>query len=312
MYLFNQGITAANGVVSQWNDQSGNGRHLVQATAANRMLNGSKGANVFTGASGTNWSGSGTGPYTHTAGSVVALSASVLTVGARYIVSITIASRTVGSVTPSAGSTDGTALSANAKTSQVLLCADTTAAAFTPSSDFDGSVTATFQLITADGTVSGDGIQRFLKTASFPFDQPVTIFIVFKQNTWVANRYVFDGNAAVSGALFQVTSSPNLKAYAGDNGADTAELALNTYGVVMVIFDHDNNLNLVQVNNGTPATDTTFGTNDMDGFTLARPGAGTSYGDCTYLEAIPYPFAYTATQRDYMWRYAQRKFVDFL
>lgn len=45
------GITSAAGAVSQWNDQSGNGRHLVQATGANQPGLQADGSILFNGSS---------------------------------------------------------------------------------------------------------------------------------------------------------------------------------------------------------------------------------------------------------------------
>lgn len=48
-YRFNHGITEAGAGVSQWDDQSGNGRHLLQATDTNRPAKQADGSILFDG-----------------------------------------------------------------------------------------------------------------------------------------------------------------------------------------------------------------------------------------------------------------------
>lgn len=48
-FMFNTGITSATSLVSQWNDQSGNGRHLKQATGTNQPTVQADGSILFDG-----------------------------------------------------------------------------------------------------------------------------------------------------------------------------------------------------------------------------------------------------------------------
>jgi hypothetical protein len=48
-FRFGQGIASAGGLVSQWNDQSGNSRHLVQATGTNQPALNANGSILFDG-----------------------------------------------------------------------------------------------------------------------------------------------------------------------------------------------------------------------------------------------------------------------
>jgi hypothetical protein len=93
--------------------------------------------------SGTSWSGSGLGPYTHTAGDTTDLANAVLIAGNRYLVTYAVSGRTAGTVTCKAGATAGTARSADGTYTDELSCAGSTSQIFTPSSDFNGAVTVT-------------------------------------------------------------------------------------------------------------------------------------------------------------------------
>lgn len=95
------------------------------------------------GASGTNWA-LVSGAWTHTAGSAVDLVLpSIVTIGQRYLARYTITGRTAGSVTAKAGSsgTGGATNAANGTFAEEGICVGSTSFIFTPSSDFNGTVT---------------------------------------------------------------------------------------------------------------------------------------------------------------------------
>ncbi len=100
-----------------------------------------------TSCSGTNWSGSGHGPYTHSAGSTAALACtppSSVTNGANYQIEFTTASVTAGSVIPNVGGAGATAESIydnETNQFQVINAGASGAISFVPTTDFVGSVT---------------------------------------------------------------------------------------------------------------------------------------------------------------------------
>lgn len=289
-------FTRASGLIQTWADQSGNGNDLTQATAANRPIDGSVGSNLFTGASGTNWAGSGNGPYTHTAGSTVDLAADVLTVGTIYLVEITVASRTAGSVTPKAGTAAGSAVSANGTTTEVLTAAGNTSAIFTPTSDFDGSVTANFKAITQDGTVYCDAIQRYLK-ATFTIDAPYSIYILYRSVTWGANDYIFDGGVANRLIFRQNPTTPNLQLADGLGiaVATNTELAVGDYGVAFA--SRSGTTGTLQINNNAPQSGSLTGSSSMAGFTLGGNANGGNLSNIQAKEIIIYSAAHDAATR---------------
>jgi hypothetical protein len=109
---------------------------------------GQLGAELTTTGSGTNWSGSGfaTG-YTHTTGSVVALTTSLAAViGNCYQIAVTVTGRTAGSTTidyggfslPNIGSSQTQSIKATA----------TTSLSITPTTDFDGTIVLSVKVVT--------------------------------------------------------------------------------------------------------------------------------------------------------------------
>ena len=94
--------------------------------------------------SGTNWAGSGLGPYTHSSGSVVALTASgctALVAGQSYLVTYTQVAGGAANVTPSFGGLSGSAQSASGTYTQYGTATSTTTVAFTPVTGFTGTIT---------------------------------------------------------------------------------------------------------------------------------------------------------------------------
>jgi len=88
---------------------------------------------------GANWAGAGLGPYLHTAGATNDLAQAVLIAGNRYVTGYTVSGRTAGTVTHKQGTAAGTTRSADGTYSDELT-AQSTAAIWTPSNDFDGAV----------------------------------------------------------------------------------------------------------------------------------------------------------------------------
>jgi hypothetical protein len=93
--------------------------------------------------SGTNWSGSGLGPYTHTSGTtaLTAAGCTALVAGQSYLLTYSMTAGGGGTVTPSFGGLTGSAQSTTATFTQYGTATATTAIAFTPTTGFTGTVT---------------------------------------------------------------------------------------------------------------------------------------------------------------------------
>jgi len=137
----------------------------------------------------------------------------------------------------------------------------------------------------ADGSILFDGVDNFLKADAFTFIQPEAIYLLAKQVTWVANRYLFDGNTSFTGSIWQNGTSPELKAYAGTNSAVNAGLPVDTYGVMCVVFDGASSL--FQIDNNSPITGD-FGASNLSGFTLGSRGDGANNSTLQIKELIAF------------------------
>lgn len=110
---------------------------------------GQLGAELTTTGSGTNWTGTGfsTG-YTHTTGSVVALTTSLAAVSSTsYQLTYTITGRTAGSVVIAYGGFTSGNITATGTTS--IRATATTSFSVTPTTDFDGTIVMSIKAITA-------------------------------------------------------------------------------------------------------------------------------------------------------------------
>lgn len=126
------------------------------------------------------------------------------------------------------------------------------------------------------GTIRFDGVDNFLKSAAFTWNQPEFIYMLIKQITWTSLDRLFDGNVTNGGALFQYPDTPKLRIYAGGSGipTDGVSLTLDTWAIIRVLFNGA--ASKLIVDNNTPGTGDP-GANNMGGFTLGARGAANSY-----------------------------------
>jgi len=116
-----------------------------------------------------------------------------------------------------------------------------------------------------------DGVDHFMETAGFTLNQPFTRFILFKQITWTANRYIGDGASEDVTYIYQSGVSPNLKFGAGGSELSNNGLVLDTYGVLTIIGDGASSA--IIVNDGTPVTGNA-GAGNPGGLALGSNGIG--------------------------------------
>jgi hypothetical protein len=119
-----------------------------------------------------------------------------------------------------------------------------------------------------------DGVDDFMKTAAFTWNQPETLYLVINQKAGFNSRYAFDGFTINKGILSTLQGQPIINIYAGSWSSPNSNLAINTFGIVRILF-YGGTSKLV-VNNTTPIVGNT-GLNNMGGFTLGSAGNGTTY-----------------------------------
>lgn len=155
----------------------------------------------------------------------------------------------------------------------------------------------------ADGSILFDGVNDFLKAVGFTWVQPETVYLRMKQVTWTDTRTLFDGNAANSGRVGQVTVTPTISMRSGGVPvADNTDLVVDVYAAMAVIFNGASSL--LQINNNTPTTGSPGGAN-MSGFTLGAHGANGVFSNIQVKEVIGYSTAHDAVTRAKVIAYLQ-------
>lgn len=141
-----------------------------------------------------------------------------------------------------------------------------------------------------------DGGNKYVKATAFTLNQPLSIYALMQQVTWVDGDVFTDGDTISSVVIYQSpTSSPNIRLYAGTNAATNSGLALNTDAVIIGVFNGASSL--LQVNR-TTATTGDAGAQNAGGFTLGSGGDGTLPSNIQVKEVIVYDTAHNAVDRE--------------
>jgi len=145
----------------------------------------------------------------------------------------------------------------------------------------------------------------FLRTAPFTYSQPEFIYIVCKQITWTLYGNMFDGNTNALGEVSQQATTHRLLAYAGSVSAQSNDLALDTWGIVRVLFYGANSKFIIDAN--TPITGN-FGASNMGAITIASAANGTSPGNFQYKELIFRNSSDSADDEANIYKYLKAKY----
>ena len=140
---------------------------------------------------------------------------------------------------------------------------------------------------TAPRSLVFDGVSDKMLATIAGLQQPTTALLKGTQITWLSTDRIFDGLTGNSGGLYQVGTSPTLRAAAGVQlGTGLTGEALDTTQIYSVVFDGVNSR--VQVGHNPPVTGDA-GANDMGGLTLAAFGGGaSSFGNIEVTDVLIY------------------------
>ena len=128
-----------------------------------------------------------------------------------------------------------------------------------------------------------DGTNDYLKSGSIAVYRPAIVYICFKQITWTNGDYIFDGYSSDGGLLQQKNTTPNIRVYAGAVGADNSAMTLDTWGYAIMCSNSTSSYLIV---NGTTNGTENFGTNNMNGITLAASSGASAFGHIQIKEVI--------------------------
>lgn len=153
-----------------------------------------------------------------------------------------------------------------------------------------------------------DGSNDYLKSPAFALAQPETVYFVGSQVGWTANDFILDGAATNnSGALKQVTATPQYFAYAGGTGSLTnSDFAVGTNAIVSVVFNGANSSNRV---NRLAAVTGSSGdaVRSMNGIVLGASSDGSAPSNITVSELLVYAAAHGRSFQDRVIMWLLRK-----
>jgi hypothetical protein len=121
------------------------------------------------------------------------------------------------------------------------------------------------------GTIRFDGVDNFLKSAAFTWNQPCFIYMIVKQITWVQYDTLIDGDISFTLCLRQRTTTPTIALRSPNYACLNSDLTLNNWGIIRILLNGASSK--IQVD-GNAATTGNPGTNSPLGFTVGAVGAG--------------------------------------
>lgn len=155
--------------------------------------------------------------------------------------------------------------------------------------------------------VYGDGVDDYMKTASFSLSQPETVYFVGQQVSWTSNDKFYDGNGVGQQTpLGQVSggASPQLEIFAGSALGPNSNLPLQLGGVVTAIFNAG--ASGLRVNRLATLAGA-VGAQNSSGFTVFSKYDGSAPGNVTASELILYATAQDAGTQNQVILYEGQK-----
>ena len=149
-----------------------------------------------------------------------------------------------------------------------------------------------------------DGVSEFMQ-ATFTYDQPEQIYIVFRQVTWTSNDVICDGSTVSSGILEQNAITPELIIWAGAISPVNNNLALNTFGIIRILFN--GGASTFEINE-TGQWVGNAGATNMSGFTLGSSSTGLDFSNIQVKEIILRKIADTSGNKQDIYNYLANKY----
>lgn len=127
-------------------------------------------------------------------------------------------------------------------------------------------------------------LTNFMKTAAMTINQPTTIYMLIRQDSWEVGKYIFDGYANPNCMMTQNGVTPLLYAYGGTAYMHSEDsFPIGTFGIVKLVFNGVNSY--MQVNGGAKVL-TNAGTANMGGLSLGGNANSGSWSDFTIKDFI--------------------------
>lgn len=159
-------------------------------------------------------------------------------------------------------------------------------------------------LLTADG-ITFDGIDNFLKTATFTLIQPEQVYICFRADTHTVNKSIMSGFNSNDPQVY-LRSLNRVGLYTSGYALSGTELNVGEFNVVRFLVNGA--ATYIKVNAAVAVTGYSSAAN-MSGITLGKQGAVTDYSNITVKELIVRKIADTTTNSDAIYNYFKTKYA---
>jgi len=155
--------------------------------------------------------------------------------------------------------------------------------------------------------ITFDGINDYLKTTSFTFNQPEFMYLVLKMPIWRHNSFIMDGYINNTGALYEYTTSPNIESYVGNAPAlGNSNLIPGAFGIIrFLLYGVNSKLKI----NKTAATTGNPGVNNMSGITIGCAGNTSAFANIVVKEMIFRKVSDTVTNEGIIYNYLEKKYA---
>jgi hypothetical protein len=160
-----------------------------------------------------------------------------------------------------------------------------------------------------DADFNGTTDSRFMKTATFDYNQPEYIYAVLKR-TWEHGKE-WDGNAFNSGTYDDYAGTPVNIIRVGDANLKLGsnQLLDDKWGIVRTLINGASSK--IAINNNDFILGTVSAGN-MDGITIGAGGTGTYPAICTYRKFIARKIADTDADSNEIYSYLYKKYSDLV
>jgi len=143
----------------------------------------------------------------------------------------------------------------------------------------------------SDNAIRCEGTSTFM-TTTFTFNQPETVYILYRPMAWTSNATIFDGKVQ-TGAIVQSIGSPTTR-IAAPSQSGPLPVPISTYAVECAVFNGTSSIH--QVNTSTTGL-LNAGVENMGGLTFGSNRTPTAFSAFDVKEIIGFSAAHDVTTR---------------
>lgn len=170
-----------------------------------------------------------------------------------------------------------------------------------------GNLTATktaMPLYSSDGILF-NGTSSNLYNNGADYNQPESIYLVFRQVTWTIYNYILTGNLYNKGTIQQEGTTPQIRVTSDySNFSSRLSLTIGNFAVVRILFNGASSKFMINAD----STSGNYGSADMDGIRIGAGSASAGFSNVEFKEAIFRKVADTYQDRNLIYNYLKDKY----